>query len=185
MVTTRYAIPEPSRTHSTRARLGAPDAKQALSLFHGQDQATPKTTIDDEKLNSQRNSRFSLRARARSFRRAGRHTANVKKWVITLVIGTVTGLLAFAMEHSITVLVRARLTFISRAALAVAPEAPETTTAAARRWRRRWSGSALAAAASALVVFVAPAAAGAGVALVMASLNGVHVPDLLGLKRWR
>ena len=81
MVTTRYAIPEPSRTHSTRARLGAPDAKQALSLFHGQDQATPKTTIDDEKLNSQRNSRFSLRARARSFRRAGRHTANVKKWV--------------------------------------------------------------------------------------------------------
>ena len=121
MVTTRYAIPEPSRTHSTRARLGAPDAKQALPLFHGQDQSTPKTTIDDEKLNSQRNSRFSLRARARSFRRAGRHTANVKKWVITLVIGTVTGLLAFAMEHSITVLVRARLTLISRAALSASP----------------------------------------------------------------
>ena len=183
MVTTRYAIPEPSRTHSTRARLGAPDAKHALSLFHGQDQATPKTTIDDEKLNSQRNSRFSLRTRARSFRRAGRHTANVKKWVITLVIGTVTGLLAFAMEHSITVLVRARLTFISRAALAVAPEAPETTTAAASALAAAVvSGSALAAAASALVVFVAPAAAGAGVALVMASLNGVHVPDLLGFE---
>ena len=183
MVTTRYAIPEPSRTHSTRARLGAPDAKQALSLFHGQDQSTPKTTIDDEKLNSQRNSRFSLRARARSFRRAGRHTANVKKWVITLVIGTVTGLLAFAMEHSITVLVRARLTFISRAALAVAPEAPETTAAAASALAAAVvSGSALAAAASALVVFVAPAAAGAGVALVMASLNGVHVPDLLGFE---
>ena len=183
MVTTRYAIPEPSRTHSTRARLGAPDAKQALSLFHGQDQSTPRTTIDDEKLNSQRNSRFSLRARARSFRRAGRHTANVKKWVITLVIGTVTGLLAFAMEHSITVLVRARLTFISRAALAVAPEAPETTAAAASALAAAVvSGSALAAAASALVVFVAPAAAGAGVALVMASLNGVHVPDLLGFE---
>jgi chloride channel 7 len=183
MVTTRYAIPEPSRTHSTRARLGAPDAKQALPLFHGQDQSTPKTTIDDEKLNSQRNSRFSLRARARSFRRAGRHTANVKKWVITLVIGTVTGLLAFAMEHSITVLVRARLTLISRAALAVAPEAPETTAAAASALAAAVvSGSALAAAASALVVFVAPAAAGAGVALVMASLNGVHVPDLLGFE---
>lgn len=87
------------------------------------------------------------------------------------------------MEHSITVLVRARLTFISRAALAVAPEAPETTAAAASALAAAVvSGSALAAAASALVVFVAPAAAGAGVALVMASLNGVHVPDLLGFE---
>ena len=71
------------------------------------------------------------------------------------------------MEHSITVLVRARLTFISRAALAVAPEAPETTAAAASALAAAVvSGSALAAAASALVVFVAPAATGAGVALV-------------------
>ena len=75
------------------------------------------------------------------------------------------------------------MTLISRAALAVAPEAPETTAAAASALAAAVvSGSALAAAASALVVFVAPAAAGAGVALVMASLNGVHVPDLLGFE---
>ena len=170
--------------HGTRARLGAPDAKRALPR-----EQMPETRSRDaskivhrRKLATETTRRFFFPRRARSFRRAGRHTANVKKWVITLVIGTVTGLLAFAMEHSITVLVRARLTLISRAARAAARLASPSASAAAALAAAAASASALAAAASALVVFVAPAATGAGVALVMASLNGVHIPELLEFK---
>ena len=86
------------------------------------------------------------------------------------------------MEHSITVLVRGRLNLISRATAAAARLGSPAASAASALAAAAVSASALAAAASALVVFVAPAATGAGVALVMASLNGVHIPELLSAK---
>ena len=164
---------------SARARLGAPDAKRARFRRDRHIEKLFFACRNCEKLTT----RFIFSfPRARSFRRAGRHTSNVKKWVVTLVIGTVTGILAFCMEHSITVLVRARLKLISRAARAAACLASPAASAASALAAAAVSASALAAAASTLVVFVAPAATGAGVALVMASLNGVHVPELLGAK---
>ena len=90
--------------------------------------------------------------------------------------------MAFLMEHSITVLVRGRLNLISRATAAAARLGSPAASAASALAAAAVSASALAAAASALVVFVAPAATGAGVALVMASLNGVHIPELLSAK---
>ena len=117
MVPTRYTLPEPRRVKSARARLGAPDAKRARFRRDRHIEKLFFACRNCEKLTT----RFIFSfPRARSFRRAGRHTSNVKKWVITLVIGTVTGILAFCMEHSITVLVRARLKLISRAARAAA-----------------------------------------------------------------
>ena len=125
------------KMHRTRARLGAPDAERALPREHRPKRAADASNfVHRRKLATETTRRFFFPRRARSFRRAGRHTANVKKWVITLVIGTVTGLLAFAMEHSITVLVRARLTLISRAARAAARLASPPASAAAALARR-------------------------------------------------
>ena len=112
------------------------------------------------------------------------------------MIGTVVGLLAFFMEHTITVMVRARLALISHAASFAAGRAESTSVArfvTAIFGTNAWAPTAaafavavgtaslLAACASALVVYIAPAATGAGVSWVMACLNGVHVPELLNL----
>ena len=183
MVTTRYAVPALPRCTARERVSEHPTRNERSPREHRPKRAADASNfVHRRKLATETTRRFFFPRRARSFRRAGRHTANVKKWVITLVIGTVTGLLAFAMEHSITVLVRARLTLISRAARAAARLASPPASAAAALAVAAASASALAAAASALVVFVAPAATGAGVALVMASLNGVHIPELLGVK---
>ena len=87
------------------------------------------------------------------------------------------GALAFAIEHFVTVLTALRLRW-AHAAIVSAPSAPILAA-----WAILAStAAALALVASVLVVKVAPPATGAGVALVMASLNGVHVPKLLSLR---
>lgn len=87
------------------------------------------------------------------------------------------GALAFAIEHFVTVLTALRLRW-AHAAIVSAPSAPILAA-----WAVLAStAAALALVASVLVVKVAPPATGAGVALVMASLNGVHVPKLLSLR---
>ena len=87
------------------------------------------------------------------------------------------GALAFAIEHFVTVLTALRLRW-AHAAIVSAPSAPILAA-----WAVLAStAAALALVASVLVVKVAPPATGAGVALVMASLNGVHVPKLLALR---
>jgi|TARA_B110000977_G_scaffold178504_1_gene236219 hypothetical protein len=122
----------------------------------------------------------------RSFRRTGRHTSVVAKWVTTLLIGTVVGVLAFFMEHTITVLCRFRVFAISTAAAFAAratgcsSEAAscgflfsnllgDTQTSfaptAAALFVAVATASLFAAVASAAVVYTAPAATGAGVSL--------------------
>ena len=87
------------------------------------------------------------------------------------------GALAFAIEHFVTVLTALRLRW-AHAAIVSAPSEPILAA-----WAVLAStAAALALVASVLVVKVAPPATGAGVALVMASLNGVHVPKLLSLR---
>lgn len=87
------------------------------------------------------------------------------------------GALAFAIEHFVTVLTALRLRW-AHAAIVSAPSSPILAA-----WAVLAStAAALALVASVLVVKVAPPATGAGVALVMASLNGVHVPKLLSLR---
>lgn len=115
----------------------------------------------------------------RPFRRTGRHTARVAKWAVTLVIGAAVGALAFLVEHSVTVTTRARLAIAQRVLDANADDPLRGVLAASLVAAA--SAVLLAVPAALLALRVAPAAAGAGVALVMASLDGVHVPHLLSL----
>ena len=101
------------------------------------------------------------------------------KWAVTLLVGAAVGALAFLVEHSVTVTTRARLAIIQRVLDANADDPPRGFLAASAVAVA--SAVLLAVPAALLVLRVSPAAAGAGVALVMASLDGVHVPRLFSL----
>ena len=120
------------------------------------------------------------------------------KSTITLVVGIVVGVIAFCIDAAVHEIYRAHQWLIlehfardapDRAAsyAAVAATATAATATAAPpdyAYAACYAGSCLALVlvASALCLFWAPQAAGGGVTLVMAYLNGTHVPDLLG---WR
>jgi len=114
---------------------------------------------------------------ARRFRQTGRHTARVAKFTITVVIGVVVGAVAFSIETAVDAITTWRLRGLSLALADAEAAGVDFAGTLIPAWLSiALSGASLAFLASALVVVVAPAATGAGVALVMATLNGVDVP---------
>lgn len=108
-------------------------------------------------------------------------------WVITIIIGISVGALAFCIESAVDHITRARLHALAWA-IARVEEKRKTASVesefhlldlAPASLMVTIIGMHLALLASFLVLHIAPAAAGAGVALVMANLNGIHIPKLL------
>ena len=88
-------------------------------------------------------------------------------------VGAAVGLLAAGVKAAIAVFARARFSGVAALAASRGPLAATLYAAI--------TSAALAALASAPVAYLAPAAAGAGVADVMAALNGVVVPAAFSL----
>ena len=133
--------------------------------------------------------RQRLEGRSASRRRFYGYTGlTFAKSTITLVVGVVVGVIAFCIDAVVHEMYRAHQRFIlERFARDVGPPAATATAPLAHpdyAYAVAYAGSCLALVlvASALCLFWAPQAAGGGVTLVMAYLNGTHVPDLLG---WR
>ena len=101
------------------------------------------------------------------------------KWLVTLAVGVTTGLTAFFVEAAIDQLTMYRLQFMQR--FPIQPGSPPANVFFAFGL---YAGIALVlvSAATIAVIFFAPAAAGSGFTLVMAYLNGIHVPELLSLR---
>ena len=133
--------------------------------------------------------RQRLEGRSASRRRFYGYTGlTFAKSTITLVVGVVVGVIAFCIDAVVHEMYRAHQRFsLERFARDVGPPAATATAPLAHpdyAYAVAYAGSCLALVlvASALCLFWAPQAAGGGVTLVMAYLNGTHVPDLLG---WR
>jgi hypothetical protein len=101
------------------------------------------------------------------------------KFVVTLLTGIVTGMFAVGLSRAVHHAFEAKNAFIQTVLDQPGPAAARLWTAFG--WHALYS-SALVALAVALVQYWAPQAAGAGVTLVMAYLNGNHVPNLLRLR---
>eukprot|EP00850_Spirogloea_muscicola_P003904 SM000016S01892 [mRNA] locus=s16:383439:390810:+ [translate_table: standard] len=118
---------------------------------------------------------FAMEAKlhGRSRHLQGYTSATVAKWTCTLCIGLLTGLVSFAIEVFAEEVRNQKMRFaLSRINLG-APLVAFLGYAA--------YGLVVVGIISAAVLYLAPAAAGGGVTLVMANLNGIHIPYLLSI----
>jgi chloride channel 7 len=110
------------------------------------------------------------------------------KFIVTLFTGIITGVIAVGLSKFVGLLAGWKLNFIQATLTgshAVPPEEESETVEASlgaiiAAFFKFWIfGSVLVSFATAMVQYWAPASAGAGVTLVMAYLNGNHIPNLL------
>lgn len=111
------------------------------------------------------------------------------KFIVTLTTGVVTGLFAVGLSFFVNMLTELKLEMIQTTLTGEEGGHPEEATdevttasfkAVVFAFLKFWVfGSGLVTIATAMVQYWAPAAAGAGVTLVMAYLNGNHIPNLL------
>eukprot|EP00850_Spirogloea_muscicola_P018736 SM000175S03283 [mRNA] locus=s175:20960:28350:- [translate_table: standard] len=118
---------------------------------------------------------FAMEAKlhSRSRHLQGYTSATVAKWTCTLCIGLLTGLVSFAIEVFAEEVRDQKMRFaLSRIHLG----APLIAFLGYAIY-----GLVVVGIISAAVLYLAPAAAGGGVTLVMANLNGIHIPYLLSI----
>lgn len=103
--------------------------------------------------------------------------STLAKFLVTVLTGIITGVFAVIMTKSVGFLIEWKMEFIQE----TLDEPGKHGVLLAFIYHSLYS-SALVAIAVALVQYWAPASAGAGVTLVMAYLNGNHIPNLLRLR---
>jgi chloride channel 7 len=99
--------------------------------------------------------------------------------MVTFAIGVITGCLATSLSYCVSILSSAKLDFIQEQ---MDVQAATGNYAKAVLYGFLWFwlfGGIMVTIATSMVQYWAPASAGAGVTLVMAFLNGNHIPNLL------
>ena len=163
------SLPSPSLSRLMRRRFAMPPPAVKSTEVESLDYAPCDSEAGELLDTTTRRGHFDGSGRSRGI--FGYTGVTALKYALVLVLGGITGCLAYALEMSILTAFTARRTHL------LAPDgqhAANVTTAIL------YASSGLGAAlgACALVVLIAPSAAGAGVSLVMAFLNGNAVPHI-------